>query len=516
MFDDGRGSLIARKIFIFSLVIFIELGAFAAQPLQVLLDSPPMTLNPRFTLDASGQKLNALLFRSLTAIDANLEPKSDLAESWHSVDSGKKWIFQIKPSLKDNAGNPITAQKLASCLEEYRQGKPFSPIKAGFPFWRATHAIREGGADLLVIELDKPDPYLPRNVTLLRYFVKKGDTEPCREPGDEPVIGSGRYHTESPFISLNPESELHLISATGTESSLDFHFIRDDNSRLIALLKGDGDVVAPNGLSLTKTRWIQENHSSDFNVIERPGVNVSYLAFNLKDPILRRLEVRRAIALAIDREDIVKNKLFGIGTTASSMLSPILPESAPASFSYDPRRARELLDQAGFKPGKDGIRFRLKYKTTPVREGLETAIIFQAMLRKIGIELTLDVIEPAVFLASIRKGSFQIYSSRWIGVADGSILYRTLRTGQNNNRVGYENHEMDQWLDLAMSEMDLTRRAAILKKVQLKMAEELPYFPLWFWGNTVITKKGIGGLSSSELSLSGSLIPLGSLHQTVR
>ena len=487
--------------------------AVAAPPVRVLLDSPPLTLNPRFTLDASGQKLNALLYRGLTTIDADLNARPDLAESWYSEDSGKKWIFRIKPSLKDNAGNPITAAKLASCLEEYRQGKPASPIKAGFPFWRNTRALPKGRHDLLVIELDKPDPYLPRNVTLLRYFVKNGDTEPCREPGDEPVIGSGRYHeVSSPLVALNPESDLHLVSTTEPETALDFHFVRDDNSRLLSLLRGDADVVAPNCLSLTKARWIRENHAADFDVIERPGVNVSYMAFNLKDPILGRKEVRLAIALAIDRQDIVKNKLFGIGTIAGSLLSPILPESTQASFEYDPKRSVELLDQAGLKPGPDGIRFHLKYKTTPVREGLETAIIFQAMLRKIGIELTLDVVEPAVFLASIRKGAFQIYSSRWVGVADGSILYRTLRTGQNNNRVGYENAEMNQWLDQAMSEMDLVKRTAVLKKVQLKMAEDLPYFPLWYWGNTVITKKGIGGLNSADLSLSGGLIPLGSLH----
>ena len=505
---DGRGSFSAGKILI--LAIFLLKGvASAGTPIRVLLDSPPLTLNPRFTLDASGQKLNALLFRGLTTIDADLNAKPDLAESWHSEDSGKKWIFRIKKSLKDNAGSPITAEKLASCLEEYRQGKPASPIKAGFPFWRGT----KGRDDLLVVELDKPDPYLPRNVTLLRYFVKKGDSEPCREPGDEPVTGSGRYHEAgTPLIGLSPESDLHLVSTQVLQSDLDFHFVRDDNSRLLSLLRGDSDVVAPNCLSLAKMRWIQMKHDADFNVIERAGVNVSYMAFNLKDPILSRKDVRLAIALAIDRVDIVKNKLFGIGTIAGSLLSPILPESTQAVFDYNPKRSRELLDQAGLKPGPDGIRFHLKYKTTPVREGLETAIIFQAMLRKIGVELSLDVVEPAVFLASIRKGAFQIYSSRWVGIADGSILYRTLRSGQNNNRVGYENTEMNEWLDRAMSEMDLAKRTAILKKVQMKMAEDLPYFPLWYWGNTVITKKSFTGLGSTDLSLSGGLIPLGSLH----
>ena len=175
MFNDGRGSLLTGKILIFTLVIFSEFGSRAAPPLRVLLDSPPSTLNPRFTLDASGQKMNALLFRGLTRIDANLNASPDLAESWHPEDSGRKWIFQLKPFLKDNAGNPITVQKMVSCLEEYRQGKPLSPIQAGFPFWHGTHAQLKDGKSLLVFELEKPDPYLPRNVTLLGYFVKKGE-----------------------------------------------------------------------------------------------------------------------------------------------------------------------------------------------------------------------------------------------------------------------------------------------------------------------------------------------------
>ena len=108
---------------------------------------------------------------------------------------------------------------------------------------------------------------------------------------------------EGKLIELEPETELTLIPLRHDLTILKFLFVRDENTRLLTLLRGDADAVL-NGLSLPKTEWIRNKYLDRFSVFDREGVKVAYLAFNLKDPILSKKQVRKAIAAAIDREEI--------------------------------------------------------------------------------------------------------------------------------------------------------------------------------------------------------------------
>jgi ABC-type transport system substrate-binding protein len=481
-----------------------------------MMDRPPVSLNPRSTVDANGQRLNALMFRALTRIDADLNPQPDLAQSWKFGDGGKSLQFLIPPD------SDIGAQKIAQCLETYRAGKPISPYMGSFPNWLSTEA--KGNA--VILHFSKPDPYVVRNLSLLRYFGVQGQEVPCIEPGNAPLITSGPY-TQSPWQSA-PDSEMFLKPVIKNIASnpsqkvpetlpqilppalrpLHITFIEDDNTRVLKLLRGDVDATL-NTLSVGKTDWLNRTHSNQFNYIQRDSVRVGYVSFNFRDPILKIQKVRQAIAHAIDRELIAHTKLHDYVVVAGSLLYPSLPESLSTAFAYDPELSKRLLDDAGF-PLKDGKRFTIVYKTTPVREGFEQALIFKDMLAKVGIELTLEMVEPAVYLASVRKGNFQMIAGVWLGVADGSILYRTLYSKNADNRGAYSNPTVDAILEKAVGEMDDKKRIAEMQEVQRIAADELPYFPLFFWGNGLIVRKGapfFSDLKPGDLSLSGALEP---------
>jgi peptide/nickel transport system substrate-binding protein len=106
-------------------------------PLTIGLEQPPSTLNPRYALDAGGQRLGALIFRGLTRIDANLNAQPDLAEKFEIKQQGKLWEFKIRSGLLDHGGSLITPELIAKCLDEYRLGKPASPHTTAFPTWKA-------------------------------------------------------------------------------------------------------------------------------------------------------------------------------------------------------------------------------------------------------------------------------------------------------------------------------------------------------------------------------------------
>jgi peptide/nickel transport system substrate-binding protein len=465
-------------------------------------------MNPRQTVDAIGQRLQAFLFRALTRVDADLETQPDLADGWKAEDGGKTYRFRLAKGAVDHRGRAITSGLLRKCFENYFVGEPKSPFRASFPNWKAV----ESTADELVIRLHAPDPYLPKNLSLIRYFGFENDPEnPCREPLDTDVfVANGDYEARPYPLRLEARITLHARASDAPD--LAFEVVRDETARLLKLLNGESELVL-NSFSPTKTDWIVADPKHGYRLVQREGTNSSYLAFNMKDPLLSRPEVRRAIAHAIDREKIVRNLLRGQGSLASSFLSPSLPEGIPTvSFSYDPKRSEELLDRAGLPRGPDGVRLRFKYKTTTQKFGLEFAQVFQEMLSRVGIAIELDPVESSVFFASIRKGNFQMYMGRWIGVSDGSIFHRTLHSESADNRVRYRDSEIDAWVEAASSELDLSKRKALLAKVQAKMLVDLPYFPLWHWSNALIFRDTVAPPAVSDISLSGSYTPFARLR----
>ncbi len=501
-----------RSILILTLFLDCFLGETWAStaPIRILIDQSPIQLNPRQTLDAMGQRIGAILFRGLTRIDSDLNPKGDLAKSWTSSADGLTWKFELDPQATDTNGAPLTAETVRACLESYRTGTPVSlAIKSSFSSWIGTDV--QGHS--IILKLSRPDPFIPRNSSLLRFFRTQDSNFPCTEPSSiDSVAGTGPYRLTS--RQVDHPNVIRLQPRDPRYRTVQFEVVRDESSRALKLLKGEADAVQ-NQLSVSKIRWIQETQAQKFAVLERPGVNVSYLAFNTKDPILKDSRVRRALSLSIPKDEIIRHKLFGFGTPAASLVSPRLEDSADTLFQekvrFNPREAEEILDKVGYprKAELGGRRLSLRYRTTPVREGLETARIIQEAFSQIGVELILEVVEPATFLNSIRKGGFQLYSSRWIGVADGSILFRTLRTGQPNNRIGYSQAALDETLDRTMEELNPLRRKELLEKVQRTLMDELPYFPLWYWSNALIVRKDWADrISPHRLSLSGAFGPL--------
>lgn len=105
-----------------------------------------------------------------------------------------------------------------------------------------------------------------------------------------------------------------------------------------------------------------------------------------------------------------------------------------------------------------------------------------------------------------------MFSSRWIGISDPSIFYRTLSRESADNRVRYFHPRMEAWVSQLKSELDPIRRKELVRNIQLLMAEEVPYFPLWFWTNNLILRHGITGVGNEDLSLSGSYLPFQKLR----
>ncbi|MBL7716909.1 MAG: ABC transporter substrate-binding protein [Bdellovibrionales bacterium] len=473
-----------------------------------LMEAAPQTLNPRRAIDANGQRVIGLFFRGLTRMTEDLVPAPDGSKGWKISSDARTWTFEIDSELKDDQGLGASSQDWVQCLENYRIGKPESALAAAFPNWKGTRAL---GKNQVVLELSQPDPYLAYNLSLLKFYRLNDSKEPCTEPGEKSqFIPNGMFRQQGKWNS-NPRTSVKISSRMGREIDVEVRFVTDDQSRTLQLLSGEVDFLQ-NGVSLSKALWLKKNYSQKFGSIDRDGVNVSYLGFNLRDPVLKIPGVRKALAIAIDRDSIIRHKHGSLVQLASGFVSPLIAEFSDSAnlISYDPKKAESLFDEAGFpRKGKNGSRLILHYRTTSVREGYEMGLMLKDQWKKVGIDLVIDVVEPALFLSAIKKGKFQLFSSRWVGVSDGSIYFRTLRTGQLQNRVGYSDAKMDALLDQLVREPALGQRRKILGEVEKVLLSELPYFPLFRWNNTLFYRKDrFREEDFGKISLSGAIEPI--------
>jgi len=210
--------------------------------------------------------------------------------------------------------------------------------------------------------------------------------------------------------------------------------------------------------------------------------------------------VRRAIAYAINKPRIIKYVLDGMAVPADTMLPANDPYHAAhlASPSYDPAKAKTLLDQAGFKdPGGGRPRLVLSYKTTTDLTRVAIAKAIAADLRQVGIEVHVETLEWGRFKADVEAGHVQMWSLAWVGFKDPDIYRFAFATESfppnGGNRGWYSNPQLDLLVDRARTETDVAKRKRDYAQVEQIIATEQPYVFLWHEEIFAVINKAVKG-----------------------
>jgi peptide/nickel transport system substrate-binding protein len=273
-----------------------------------------------------------------------------------------------------------------------------------------------------------------------------------------------------------------------------FKIVPDPTVRALELAEGVCD-FSGNNIQTEVLPWLAAHES--LSISKTPGTTYRYLSFNFHDPRLRDVRVRRAIAYSIDRATIVNSRLRGTARIATGLLSPEnwAYSGAVTGYTYDPEKARQLLDQAGYSAGPNGMRaLNFEFKTTP--EGTRDGEVFQAMLRKVGIALTIRTLDFATYYADVQRGNFDLTSLQWVGINDPNHYYMVFdskKTPPGLNRGFYSNPAMDRLVEAGMRTLDRTERAKIYAQVQQLAADDLPYVSLWWVDNVAVMNRRLVG-----------------------
>lgn len=467
-------------------------GEAGGKPLTIVFDNAPTNLDPRVGNDQASGRVGDLIHSGLIKPSTKGDYDPDIAESWETPDD-QTIVFRLKENARFHNGQPVTAEDVKWTYESLMSEELNSPKKAGYA---VVERIEAPDPRTVVFRLTEPNGGMLDNLTL-GILPRGTETDVFRNSS----IGAGPYRVISYSADEGVELQAfpeHHDGAPKIER-VNIRVVPDATTRALEMQRGTIDLAVNNIPIDNVPRFKQDDR---FKVEEEPGAAYQYLAFNLKDPILAKLQVRQAIAHAIDRERIIRDLLGGHAVVADTMFPAGHWAHADRvqRYEYDPERAKQLLDAAGHRdPDGDGPqpRFTLNYSTSTDAEANQQAEMIQQMLKQVGIDIQIKSSEFGTFYEDIQSGRFQIFSLRRLGLADPDFYYVIFHSDsmppEGQNRGFYSNPQVDQLIIQGRSTFDRDQRTEAYRQVQEILGRDLPYLSLFHRNNIAIMKRDLSG-----------------------
>jgi len=453
--------------------------------LVMIIESSPTNLDPRIGIDAWSERIDNLIFDDLLSRGNDLNVAPGLAEKWEVPDP-LTYMFHIHRGATFHDGRPLTSRDVKWTFDSLLQGKIRSTKAAVYKYVDHIEAPDE---ITVVFHLKEPDATLLWNLSDGAIGIVPYGS------GDEITlhpIGSG------PFKFVSAETDREVIIERNDQywgdkaklARVRFAVVPDETTEALELRKGSGDVAIN---SLTPDTVVTLGKNPNLTVMNGPGTRLAYLGFNLRDPILKDVRVRQAIAYALDRKPMIEYLWRDEAEPARSILptqSWAYNGNVPA-YDHDPEKAKQLLDAAGYPVGNDDVRFHITMKTSTDANTRLMVAVMQQQLREVGISLDIRSFEFATFFSDVQHGAFQMYGLRWIGGnEDPDIFEYAFHSSKfppnGANRNYYSNPKVDALIDKARQEIDPKVRKALYDQVQSILAQDLPYINLWYLDNVLV------------------------------
>jgi peptide/nickel transport system substrate-binding protein len=459
----------------------------------VAVEAGPGPIDPRRGGSQATSRVNDLLFEGLVRVGADGAIEPCLASSWEISDP-LTYVFTLKDGVTFHDGSRFGSEDVKATLETI--------LSPDFPSYRKEDFHR-------VASVEAPDPLtvvvrLERPFAPLLFNLAVGivPAEAGTDPG-EVLPGTGPYrlaeHRPDRHVDFTRFESYHGQPAR--MEAIRYKIVPNVTVRMLELRKGSAHMVVND---LTPDILEQFRDNPGFQVMETDGCTYSYIGFNMDHPLLALPEVRRAMAMAIDIDEMVTHWARGTAVPATGLIPPMawawVPDLPVPPF--DPAGARDLLDRAGL-PDPDGPapRFSLEFKGTTSDISRQKAAIFKEYLATVGVELKIRQLEWGTFYEDVKKGAFQVYSLNWtgIGLLDPDILrtrfHSALAPPNGLNRGRYANPEVDRLLEAGMASPFPGERYPIYAEAQRLIAEDLPYISLWYKKSYAVLRQGLDGFT---------------------
>jgi peptide/nickel transport system substrate-binding protein len=467
------------------------------------------TLDPMggTNVQVGSERMRQLMFNSLIRKNEEFEYVGELATNIATSADGLSVTFTLRDGVKFHDGKPLTAADAKYTLDWLLS----SSVAKAASFFESTGKSRQGyiagvdapDAHTLVVRLRKP--WLQLLVNLVPIGIIPNGSAASQK--DRPV-GSGPFK----FVRFDPTQQVLDLEANENYwegaphiKSVRVVSIKDANALQAELLSGRID-CAPNVSNLTPDTLKNLAQDPNLKVEQFAGANIVYLGFNTSKAPLDDVRLRQAIAYAIDRERIIRDLLLGQAKLAHSILPAESWAYVPGYvYSYDPEKAKKLLDDAGYRdPDGDGPQMRLPKAIVFKLSGGSVATrkyaeVIADQLKIVGIPTQIETLEAATLTDQQIKGEYQMMTRTSIGGNQDPIFLRDLfatsgiptpdRVGFNRTR--YSNPELDPILEAAVNTADREKARQLYARAQEIVSRDVPMFPLWYSSIMVVARRNV-------------------------
>ncbi len=447
------------------------------------------TLDPRFSTRGLDIKTTRLVHAGLVGLDPDtLAPIPLVASSWRFLDA-RTLELELKAGVRFHSGRPLVSSDVCATLAALADPALASPHRA---LVKAIGSCETPDSSRVSIRLKEPRSTL---LTDLELPILRADQASLPPKPDGDLDGLGPYRVSS---ARSGEVELEPAD-TGVlprpAHPVTVRSIRDENARALRLLAGRSD-IAPNALSPTLLPALEG--SKDLAIRSRTGANVTYLMMQNERAPFDQVEVRRAIARAIDRETIVRTLFAGRATIAAGMLPP-----GHWAFPNDLRP--EPFDLGGSKSLLSPLRPVTLYTSTD-RQRVTIARAIAQMLGDAGLSVRVVSLDLGVLLERLDGGDFDLCTLQMPELTEPNLLRWFFHPsavpgegGEGRNRARWRDAEVGAWLDRASETRDRDERRRLYTRVAERMSRDLPVVPLWHEDQVaVVSARAAGFLPSAE------------------
>lgn len=448
-----------------------------------------------------GYYMMTLVYDTLFWLDENLEPQPWLVEDWEVSEDGLTWELTLHDDVTWHDGEPLTSSDVAFTIDYLTE----HPRPRFAPTFEPIESIDTPDEQTVVFTLNAPQasfilrpladlPILPEHVWT--------EVDDPFEVTDEPPIGSGPYALAEfvPGELWRFEANPDYFMGEPLVGEILMPFIAETTAAHLAVQTGEADAVtAP----LTPELIDQFEEQTDVELVEGAGFRGFYLIMNTERPPFDDPDMRRALQLALDVDDLVETVTLGTGTPGSpGFVHREAPWANPDTLEHerDVDAANEILDGLGYERGDDGVRQtaegRLSYDLlvrSDAAEQVRTAELISEWASEVGIDLTVTTAEQATLTEQMwpdqPRGQFQgdyfIGVHSWAGVIhfDPDYLIGLFHSDPERgglSRTGYANPDFDALAEEQERTVDQEERYELLHQMQEILAEEAPAVALYF------------------------------------
>jgi len=486
--------------YILFLIIYLHLYS---STLHLATSANPSRLNPLLATDASSSDIASFLFNGLVKYDKDSSTIiGDLATDFY-YENNTTLIFKLNSHVKWHDGKEFTAKDVIFTYNVLMSDKVSSPYSANFRFVKSVEEVNR-----FTVKVRYKKPYFLALETwmmgILPEHILKDEKNMMNSSFNTHPVGTGPYklyqleYSKNIILTANDD----YFEGKPKIDKISFHVISDPMTRFLMLKSGELDIDTIEPIQFE--RQLNQDFFDKFNIYEDISHSYTYLGFNLRREKFKNPKVRKALSLAIDREELVKILFF---KHAKVCTGPFLPRTKAFNANVKAptqniREAKRLLKEAGYDK-KNPFTFEIvTSNSSPVRP--YAAQILQYQLEKAGVIVKLRVMEWQAFLNMVVfPHKFDTILLAW-GLSSTPDPYQFWHSDSDKqgsfNLIGYKNLKINKEIEESQSITDRDKLASMWRSMFKTITDDNPYLFLYIPNAITVVNKNIKNI---EPSLSG-------------